>query len=106
MDYLQRVIGKDMFNIVLQFYDPVREKQVENKRILFWVFKMAEAIPHCRVPCLSDCEKWFLKYKDFNTTYRGSYNEFCRNIWNQRDRYYFPHEYSEARITVVKFRNN
>jgi hypothetical protein len=39
MDILQQKLGKDLFNLVLEYCDPIKDPQKERKRVMNMVFK-------------------------------------------------------------------
>jgi hypothetical protein len=56
MDILQIKLGKDVFGIILTFYDPVRESQEKRKFKIERLFYDYEIIPH---KSLLDCIRFY-----------------------------------------------
>lgn len=93
MEFLKQFVCSDIFNIILSYHDPIAELQKHRKRILYWVFKMAEPLEWQEVYPLAKCEEWLYRYiynggsPDFNNIY----SIYRSEIWENRVRTHIPY---------------
>jgi hypothetical protein len=58
MDFLKLNLGNDTFNLVLEYYDPIKTRQIEEKKKIYKLFKSVEDFYYLR---LSD--QWLIPLK-------------------------------------------
>jgi hypothetical protein len=39
MEYIEQKLGRDLFGLVLEFFDPIKDKQIERKLVIHCMFK-------------------------------------------------------------------